>query len=194
MRLLIHHRYYLLVGLIAELLILLIAYWQSSDIGGLFQLAARYSGRLSLVYFLMPWWAYLQSDREHSGEHSAELLLQPLRVFAILHVIHFVFLALNVYLNAIALIPVKLIGGSVGYLMIVCWPFMGSWLAQRNWGFNFYFLYVGIVMMVTYVSRIKGDFEGSVPSPIHYFAFGVLGISMLLFMRALGKQWSQKKP
>ena len=190
MRLLIHHRYYLLVGLIAEFLILLIAYWQSSDIGGLFQLAARYSGRLSLVYFLMPWWAYLQSDREH----SMELLLQPLRVFAILHVIHFVFLALNVYLNAIALIPVKLIGGSVGYFMIVCWPFMGSWLTQRNWGFNLYFLYIGIVMMVTYVSRIKGDFEGSVPNPIHYFAFGVLGISMLLFMRALGKQWSQKKP
>ena len=108
-------------------------------------MAARYSGRLSLVYFLLPWLAYLQSDRHD----STELLLAPLRTFAILHVIHFIFLALNVYLNAIALIPVKLIGGSLGYLMIVLWPFMGSWLAHRNWAFNLYFLYVGIVMMVT---------------------------------------------
>jgi hypothetical protein len=187
---LIHRKYYLLIGLLAELLILLVAYWQTNDTGGLFQLVARYSGRLSLVYFLLPWWAYLQSDRHD----STELLLAPLRTFAILHVIHFIFLILNVYLNAIALIPVKLIGGSLGYLMIVLWPFMGSWLAHRNWAFNLYFLYVGIVMMVTYVSRIKGDFEGSAPSPIHYFAFGILAISMLFFIRVLGKQWSPKKP
>lgn len=189
METLLKSKTYWIIGVLFELLILVWARNIDSDPAAIFQLAARYSGRLSLVYFLLPWWLYMLANKQD----FFQLLQKPLRTFAVLHLIHFIFLALNVHLNAIPLIPVKLIGGTLGYIMILFIPFLRHPIKFKKELYNGYFLYVGVVMILTYISRIKGDFEGSVPSPIHYIAITTLAITMLLFLWQLLKRLFSKK-
>jgi len=101
------------------------------------------------------------------------------KLFAILHVIHFCFLATNVYLNSIELVPVKLLGGFLAYLMIVIAP---SRLHKVNFTKQLiYFYYVILVIILTYVARVKGDFEGAEPFWFHYASLGVLIFCCFLF-------------
>ena len=44
-------------------------------------------------------------------------------VFAVVHIIHFIFLATSIYLNAIPIVFTRLAGGILAYLMIVIYPF-----------------------------------------------------------------------
>lgn len=176
------------MGLLGELLLVVISYVESENVASVFQLSARYSGRLSLVYFLVPWWFFMGFAKTC----SLDTIRKPLKVFAILHSIHFGFLAMNIYLNAIPIVPVKLVGGALAYLMIVLLPFLRHAFTARNWVLPIYFFYVAIVMLVTYLSRIKGDFEGSVPSPIHSIAFTILVVSMLVFLVRVRKSFNKK--
>ena len=176
------------MGLLCELLIVGISNFESESIASLFQLSARYSGRLSLVYFLAPWWFFIG----FANTCSLETIRKPLKAFAILHIIHFGFLAMNIYLNSIPIVPVKLLGGTLAYLMIVLLPFLRQSFTARNWVLPIYFFYVSIVMLVTYLSRIKGDFEGSLPSPVHYIAFTVLVVSMIVFLVRVRKSFNKK--
>lgn len=178
-----------MIGVLFELLFLVWARNISSDPASIFQIAARFSGRLSLVYFLLPWWLYMLEKKQD----LFELLHRPLKIFAVFHLIHFIFLAFNVYLNSITLVPVKLIGGTLGYIMIVFIPFLRHPINSKNELYDGYFLYVGVVMIVTYISRIRGDFEGSVPSPIHYVAITTLGITMFIFLLIFFKKNVSKK-
>ena len=173
---------YLILGIIFEFIIFGSVYLFTFDMGETFRLAARYSGRLSLLVFLLPFAFYLQNQL---GENDQRSLFAGLRVFAILHTIHFGFLTANVVWNAIPLVPVKLTGGALAYLMILCLPFFENKIKAYKWLLSLYFFYVGVVMSVTYLSRIKGDFEGSESSPIHYLALGVLGLFLLVFLRQL---------
>lgn len=92
-------------------------------------------------------------------------------LFAALHLIHFGFLATNIYLNEIELVPVRLIGGILAYLMIVLAPFQ---LYRLRTPFQLvYFYYVSFVMIMTYVARAKGDFEGAAPNWFHFVALVV---------------------
>jgi hypothetical protein len=114
--------------------------------------------------------------------------------FAVVHFIHFIFLASNVYLNKIQLVPYKLAGGFLAYLMILLFPFFinNSWLPK--WSYYVYFYYVGIVFIITYLSRIKGQFEGASPSVFHYFGLVAVLVSFLLYpFVILQKNQNQKK-
>ena len=175
---LLKSRSYWIIGVLFELLILVWARNIYSDPATIFQISARFSGRLSLLYFLLPWWLYILENKRD----LFELLHKPLKIFAVLHLVHFVFLALNVYLNAIPLIPVKLIGGMLGYIMIIFIPFFRNPIKSKKKLYDGYFLYVGIIMIATYISRINGDFEGSIPSPVHYIGITTLGITMFIFL------------
>ena len=90
-----------MIGVLFEFLFLVWARNISSDPASIFQIAARFSGRLSLVYFLLPWWLYMLEKKQD----LFELLHRPLKIFAVFHLIHFIFLAFNVYLNSITLVP-----------------------------------------------------------------------------------------
>lgn len=170
---------YMRLGILLELLIFGSACLLTLDWGESFRLAARYSGRLSLMVFLLPFGFYLQNPT-HNKDIFA--LFAGLRVFAVLHAIHFGFLAANVVTNAIALVPVKLTGGALAYLMILILPFFQHKVQKQSWILDLYFFYVGVVMSVTYLSRIKGDFEGSQPSAVHYLALGILVFFLLIFV------------
>lgn len=160
----------LLLGVAAELLIFLVAYLLSPTLGEAFRLSARYSGRLSAVIFLTSFYLYASSSPSPVRDNTS--LRNFITLFAVLHVIHWGFLATNVYLNAIPIEPPKLAGGAIAYLMIVLAPF---YLHKVRVPLQLvYFYYVSLVMVITYLARIKGDFEGAEPYWLHYVMMGTL--------------------
>ena len=167
----------LVLGISIELAILLISYALHPEIGETFRHAARYSGRLSAVVFLFTFYQFASSFPARVEANTQ--LRNWLMLFAVLHVIHFGFLAANVYLNTVPLEVPKLAGGFLAYLMIVIAPFK---LHQLKFKFQLvYFYYVSLVMILTYVARIKGDFEGAEPFWFHYLSISVLIGCCILF-------------
>ncbi|WP_045470244.1 hypothetical protein [Winogradskyella sp. PG-2] len=139
--------------------------------------AARYSGRLSLLIFLFAFYLYAFSYAKPLQENIQ--LQNVIKLFAVLYVIHFGFLATNVYVNAIEMVPIKLLGGFLAYVMIVVAPFK---LHKLNFTKQLvYFYYVSLVMILTYVARVKGDFEGVEPFWFHYLSLGTLIFCCILF-------------
>jgi hypothetical protein len=167
----------LILGIVAELIIFLISYFLHSEIEETFRYAARYSGRVSLAVFIYSFYLFAFSYPKPFVETIQ--LQNFIKLFATLHVIHFCFLATNVYLNSIELVPVKVLGGFIAYLMIIIAPF-------RLYNVSFfkqliYFYYVSLVMILTYLARVKGDFEGAEPFWFHYFSLIVLILCCVVF-------------
>lgn len=164
-------------GVALEVLIFIGCYMMHPEIEETFRFSARYSGRLSAVVFLVAFYSYaMVFPKPLSKNREVRNLI---KLFAVLHVIHFGFLAMNIYLNEIPLVPVKLLGGALAYLMIVSAPFV---LHRLKRSFQLvYFYYVAIVMTITYVARVKGDFEGAQPYWLHYIMLGVFVFVMAFF-------------
>ncbi len=177
----------LLLGVAAEIGIFLIAYAINPSLPETFRLAARYSGRLSALIFLITFFLYASGSPQPVKNNKP--LLNFISLFAVLHLIHFGFLATNVYLNAIPLEPPKLAGGALAYLMIVTAPFF---LHRVKLPLQLvYFYYVSLVMVITYVARIKGDFEGAEPYWLHYAVMGTFIVCTIVFGWMIGKSRKQ---
>lgn len=175
----------LLLGVAAEIAIFLIAYALQPSMEEAFRYAARYSGRLSAFVFLSAF--YLFAKAHPTPLKDSPKVRDSIILFAVLHVIHLGFLATNVSLNEIPLVPTKLIGGGLAYLMIVVAPFV---LHKVKLPLQLvYFYYVTLVMTITYVARIKGDFQGAEPSWFH----GVM-IACFLVCAILFGWWLKQKP
>jgi len=180
----------LILSITLEGLLLIVCYLLHPELKETFRFAARYSGRLSAFVFLFSFYRYTMDFPKVMGDNMK--LRHLIQWFAILHVIHFGFLAMNIYLNEIELIPYKLAGGVLAYLMIVVAPFK---LHQMKVSFQLaYFYYVTFVMIMTYVARAKGDFEGAAPYWLHYVALGVFVVCAIAFgiKMWLAKQKIQK--
>lgn len=170
----------LLLGLALEGAIFGVSYALSADLGETFRYAARFSGRLSLLVFLFAIWQFIRSN-----EHDVEELVKTRAltgVFAVLHYIHLFLLMMNVKINAVELIPFKLAGGALAYLMILLYPIFFERIKDKKAVHAIYFLYVGFVMAMTYIARIKGDFEGASPEFFHKVGLVVVLASMLYFI------------
>lgn len=167
----------LLLGISVEIAIFVIAYIMQPSMEEAFRYAARYSGRLSAFIFLGAFYLFAR-DYPKPVEPNTELR-NIITTFAVLHVIHWGFLASNVYLNDIPLEAPKLAGGALAYLMIVVAPFQ---LHKMKFKFQLvYFYYVSLVMIMTYVARIKGDFLGAEPFWFHYMMIGLFLVAAGLF-------------
>ncbi len=169
----------ILLGIVfVELLIFIWGYYSEPNINETFRISARYSARVSAIAYLFTFYFFVfQSNNEISKRNLNKLFL----AFAVVHFIHFIFLASNVYLNKIQLVPYKLAGGFLAYLIILLFPFFTNkpWLPK--WSYYVYFYYVGMVFIITYLSRIKGQFEGASPSVFHYFGLIAVLASFLLY-------------
>jgi hypothetical protein len=175
------------LGIIAELIIFLTSSFLHPEIEETFRYAARYSGRLSLVVFLFSFYLYAFSYPKPFKKNKQ--FLNFIKLFAILHIIHFCFLVTNVYLNNIELVPVKLLGVFLAYLMIIIAPFR---LHQANLTTQLiYYYYVSLVMILTYVARVKGDFEGAEPFWFHYLSLGVLIFCCIVFGWRILKEYKK---
>ncbi|MEL6534543.1 MAG: hypothetical protein AAFQ98_03985 [Bacteroidota bacterium] len=169
----------LTLGVIAEIAIWVVSYFLTDSLNETFRLAARFSGRLSAVVFLFTFYTYAKAYRAAEKPQVQKLVT----LFAVLHVIHWGFLATNVYLNDIPLETHKLIGGGLAYLMIVVAPFR---LLRLKPALQLvYFYYVTLIMSMTYVARIKGEFLGVEPYWWHYTMLGTFVICAVLFGRLM---------
>ena len=171
------YRQLLFAGIFLETIIFFIFFYSKQDLGDVFRYSARYSGRLSLIIYL---YCFYKFYRAFLNSDNLKRVKDLVFIFGVLHVIHFGFLALSVYLNNLPIIPVKITGGALAYLMIIIYPFIIEKIKKQIYHL-IYFFYVGFVMLMTYVARIKGDFEGAEPEIFHKIAFVFLILVFLKF-------------
>ena len=175
----------LFVGIVLELLILGFVYSDNDGTGEVFRYAARYSGRLSLLVFIITFGVFAFNRNKSSGD---TVVRGWAILFAVLHVIHLWFVALNIHLNEIVMVPFKLAGGALAYAMIVVYPFVLH-RVRSGWPHLVYFYYVGLVMAVTLLARVQGHFEGAEPGVEHVVGLVVLGSAITVFSAVL---WRRK--
>ena len=165
------------LGVLLEVLLLLILLRIEPDINEVFRFPALYSGRLSLGIYLLCFFLFRAASLKNK---SVEITKKALGVFAIMHLIHFFFLAYSIYLNQVLILPTRLAGGFIAYLMIVIYPFLIEKINRKAYHL-IYFYYVGFMMIMTYISRIRGQFVGADPEVFHYITLGLLLVSLLFF-------------
>tara|TARA_B100001778_G_C18537755_1_gene606756 strand:+ start:295 stop:870 length:576 start_codon:yes stop_codon:yes gene_type:complete len=171
------YKKYLIFGVLLELLIVLFFYLIKDNYGDIFRYVARYSGRLSLIIYLFCFYQYVSSFEKLKSLQNTKTAVS---IFCVLHLIHFVFLGLSLYFNELPLIPFKVAGGFLAYIFIIVYPFIIDKISKSIYHI-IYFYYVGIVMLMTYVARIKGEFIGAEPEFFHYVALIILLIAFLFF-------------
>ncbi|MFN8357174.1 MAG: hypothetical protein U0Y10_22150 [Spirosomataceae bacterium] len=174
-------RNFLLLGVGIEIVLFALLMWYfEAQWGEVFRYAARISGRFSLLIFVYCFVVFLEGIRQEGGVALSSKYKHLILTFTVMHLIHFGFLAMNVYLNGIHLVPVRLLGGFLGYVLLVTYPWLLSKQKSPQWLHFFYFFYLSIVFLLTYVARAKGDFEGATPSSVHYAGLAVSGLVLLL--------------
>jgi hypothetical protein len=164
------------LGVFAELLIFLIFFLSINDISETFRYSARYSGRLSLIVYLYCFYVFSREFERNKYNKTKKVVL----LFSVLHLIHFIYLAFSVWLNELPIIPYKLLGGFIAYILIIIYPFLIDKIKKTIYHIV-YFYYVGIVMAVTYLARIKGEFVGAPTELFHYFGFTIVILIFILF-------------
>lgn len=163
-------RHLLAFGVLLEVLLFGFAWVHHESFEEVFRHAARWSGRLSLVVYLLAFHVFATSFRRKAMGLAQRMII----LFCVLHFIHLGFVGLNIRLNHIPLVPYKLAGGALAYAMILVYPFLVDRVKEKVATHLIYFYYVGTVMAITIVARIRGDFEGAQPSLFHYFGLGAI--------------------
>ena len=166
-----------LLGVLLEVLLFLYFFNMEPDINEVFKYAARYSGRLFLGIYLLCFYLFRSA---YLNKESLEITQKALGVFAVMHVIHFFFLAYSIHLNQVPIVPTRLAGGFIAYLMIVVYPFLIEKINRKAFHLT-YFYYVGFVMIMTYISRVRDQFIGAEPEAFHYISLIVLVFVLLIF-------------
>ncbi len=176
----------LYLGLILELVILLVSGYQTENLTIFFQSCARYSGRVSLLLFSFAFLFYpIIRGRSEIETHQRKLVLY----FAIVHLIHFGFLATYIYLSQSELIPVRLAGGALAYLLIIVYPIILSFKPAAKFWNNFfplvYYYYVWLVFFLSYLPRIRQqlpDVSGNLETYYVLFVYVILLLLVQLFL------------
>jgi hypothetical protein len=168
-----------------EALVFIMAYLESyGDTTAFFQAAARLSGRVSLLFFLI---FGIYTTVYPSVKTGIELKVKTSlsKDFAIVHVIHWMFLAVAVTLSGFELVFIRVLGGALAYLMIIIMPlvyekrlFVDKPLPILQ---NGYIIYVWLIFFMTYLPRILGKVPkvtGSLPT---YIALMVITVGFMVW-------------
>ena len=170
-------KYGYFLGIISQLILILILMSLLTDVNEIFRYAARFSGRFSFSLYLISLLSFLKF---YTKNHTIVFTKKVLGVFSLIHLIHFCFLATSIYLNSIPIILYRLAGGFIAYLMIIIYPFYIEKVKNKILHF-IYFYYVGLIMIMTYIARIRGNFKGAEPEMFHYLAITFLIITLIVF-------------
>ena len=111
-------KYGYFLGIISQLILILVLMSLLTDVNEIFRYAARFSGRFSFSLYLLSLLSFL---KYYTKNQSIMFTRKVLGIFSLIHLIHFYFLATSIYLNSIPIIPYRLAGGFIAYLMI--WGF-----------------------------------------------------------------------
>ena len=144
------------------------------------RLAARFSGRFSFLVFLCGSWCHVQARKK--ADFNGQWWLAAVTFFAWIHAIHLGFVWLNISQNAVEMVTTKLIGGALAYAMVLVHPFVVERLAPDRIYHRVHYGYVGFVMAVTFVARLRGDFDGAENSWFQVFGLTLLGVILLAWL------------
>lgn len=177
-------RLFLLV-IIAELLIAVLAtHNYGFTIEGL-QATTRFSGRFSLALFSL---IFILLPRNRKTLHLI-LSEKAFLVFAVAHGIHLLELLSYVYLSKVTLIPVRLAGGFLAYVLIFSLPvlqyyFESSKLSEKKYQVaeNIYLYYVWFIFFMSYLPRVQGKLP-TVGGTYQEFVVLLAWVCMLLGMK-----------
>jgi hypothetical protein len=189
-----------------EALVLLMAYIESyGDTPAFFQAAARLSGRVSLLFFLIlgiyaTVYPALPSNTEggvnpdnfveRDTQTEKERLTLKVKTslskdFAIVHVIHWMFLAVAIALSGFDIIPIRVLGGALAYAMIIVMPLVYEkrLFANKPLPFleNGYIIYVWFIFFMTYWPRIFGNAPKATGNLSSYIVFMVLTVAFMVW-------------
>lgn len=143
---------------LGELLLAAVAiYFHGATLTAL-QAVTRYSGRFSLVLFSIIFLVHPNQTRL-----SAILSEKPFHAFATAHGIHLGQLLCYVYLSGNELIPIRLAGGFVAYVLIFAMPVLQQrWrdgllpeVQFKTW-LTIYLYYVWFIFFMSYLPRVQG--------------------------------------
>lgn len=122
------------------------------------QAVTRYSGRLSLLLFSILFLTLPDNQRLYSI-----LSDKPFTVFAVAHGIHLIELLGYVYLSENDLIPVRLAGGFLAYVLIFAMPlfqvrFEKGLITKTQYTvtLTIYQYYVWLIFFMSYLPRVQG--------------------------------------
>ncbi len=157
------------------------------------QALTRFSGRASLgifsLIFLFQTHRYIKLTSILSDKYYL--------IFAIAHSIHLVQLLTFVYLSGTVLIPLRVTGGFIAYLLIFIMPyadslFKNSKLSEKQFGSLalVYSYYVWLIFFMTYLSRVRGTMP-NVGGSYSEFVILLAWVSLMLGMKLQSQLMSQ---
>lgn len=152
----------LITGIGLELLVMLFAFVESQgDTTVFFQASARLSGRVSLLFFLFYGIYATRHPSVETGSVALSVKTMMVRDFAVIHIIHWVFLVIAVTLSGFELVPLRVLGGALAYLMIVLMPLIYQKKLLTSVSLmtmqHVYIFYVWLIFFMTYLSRVRGQ-------------------------------------
>jgi hypothetical protein len=169
---------HLFIGLFLEVIVFFISFIEANgDITLFFQACARHSGRVSLAFFTL---LFVYHTIEPNVEEGKILNIKYIlaRNFTIIHIIHWFLLVVAVKLSGFELVPFRVAGGAIAYIMVLFLPYI---LKRRIFKkislgkiFNIYLSYVWLIFFMTYVARLTSEdslFTGTKSSYILLFIF-----------------------
>jgi hypothetical protein len=149
------------------------------------QAVTRFSGRVSLAIFSL-----IFLFQYHPHIHIKKILSEKFySIFAIAHGIHLIQLLSFVYLSGNELIPIRLAGGFLAYVLIFAMPYLQQRMEQRKLSEKrfisitlVYQYYVWFIFFMSYLPRVRGTLTNVVGS---YSEFVVLlaWVALLMGMR-----------
>jgi len=123
------------------------------------QAVTRFSGRASLAIF-----SFIFLFHNHRLLNVKSILSEKyFLIFAIAHGIHLIELLSFVYLSGNALIPIRLAGGFLAYLLIFAMPWIQVQVEKTKISLKFfstlsliYLYYVWFIFFMSYLPRVRG--------------------------------------
>ncbi|HRG79518.1 MAG TPA: hypothetical protein PL167_07900 [Cyclobacteriaceae bacterium] len=123
------------------------------------QAVTRFSGRASLLIFSL---IFLFQNHKHLNVKSI-LSEKYFLIFAIAHGIHLIQLLSFVYLSGNPLIPIRLAGGFLAYVLIFMMPYAQSMFERNKLSLKafssltlIYLYYVWFIFFMSYLPRVRG--------------------------------------
>lgn len=149
------------------------------------QATTRFSGRLSLIIFSFIF-ILLVYDRKKLHEI---LSAKPFYIFAVAHGIHLIELLSFVLLANRDLIPLRLAGGFLAYVLIFFMPFIQQAFESGNVSAkkyalaeNIYSYYVWFIFFMSYLPRVQGKLLG-VGGNYEEFVVLMVWVCLLMLVR-----------
>lgn len=148
---------------ILEIAIYFWSCWVAPSENLIYQLAARYSARVSFFIFSITLLLVgaLGLNKIFSNEKWRSYFILFLLTFALNHLIHFFYLAMNHWVQDISLISLKNGGGTIGYILLTLAPFylwkITSLSQKQYWAIQLYILTISTFFIIAYLKRLREE-------------------------------------